>query len=894
MKKPVYISIVAIMALCLIGLTLYIKETASYTNDEVSDFLDRDEKNFKIEENDDKYDFKEVKKIGTNGFFYKKITPIDGIYYYSEAQNPISTSKTDDGKYVIEIGRGIYIFSLNDIFNKYEIKSAGLSIAQLGKGLFMVINQENINRVYSYNSLLKIKMMSGNEEVTSFNLFPALLFQYYPEYNINLKGADILRVATIDNISYLDIKSPTFVEYLLTDKNNSKGKALLKMVDYDFKNKFSKFSKLYTDIISSKDSDISGESFINTYPFMFFNNTKKDIYLKNLLSKNLIHFFANKRNLTNEGSSQQNSIDMQNSIKSIFNDMKLQGDELYNEGIEIFKNYFYVSYYGSLLKSNENILFKDQNNFLKITKNIIPNVSGDEYYSTLSDIYMSYIFSDLKRTNLDTYVDIYLGNLIGNKTLGKDDFLPFSFFLTQYLSANINTSKYSLNILFYLFDITNYYYDSLGNDNFKKFGLVSTEFFNYSRILSRLNDTILETYFSETSKGLILKPKYGGENYANIPKEELDRLSDIYSAGSKELLEKKAFYYKNLGNKTGSSDSYVILRDKFLKLKSILAIINNYSSYIIKINLNAENKNVKGLDFIKDESLSEEKLNAYMSQFNDIDMETLKVSNNFNKDGFYDISVYIQGHNFTFKLNPNGYIVYDLIYIDNEGKKNSQFKGLPISLEEKQKYLKSLFTSEQDPLEKQRYDFRNIFVKTYLEPSQQNDKNENPEDVNTENIDQMPIEIKLFIQNELISKDFKFINNALNIRFQNITAKTQNGEYIIYIKDIKNSFETNKSANNSEISSSYIFKEHMFSDMMIKVRTTDDKSFEFNGDSVSILPEKIYVKDLETKIKDIGYYLDTLKYYYRPGSSNLKIDLNLQKVFIDSEGFNVNIPITGN
>lgn len=59
-----------------------------------------------------------------------------------------------------------------------------------------------------------------------------------------------------------------------------------------------------------------------------------------------------------------------------------------------------------------------------------------------------------------------------------------------------------------------------------------------------------------------------------------------------------------------------------------------------------------------------EALETYMKNFNNVDISSLQVMNNFKKDGFYEIKVNILGSAFNFKLWEQNHILADISYDD--------------------------------------------------------------------------------------------------------------------------------------------------------------------------------------------------------------------------------------
>ncbi|MCK9272651.1 hypothetical protein M0P65_03835 [Candidatus Gracilibacteria bacterium] len=873
-------------------MTLYTKNEKVIDEKAVKNFLDDSEMLYKISKTGDKYSFDEVENGEKNGdYFYQKLSPIDGIYYFSNDKNPLKITKTKDSKTSISLGEGIFIFSLNDTFNNYEINSPFLKINQVQKGFFVVNNIKDNYKVYSYNSILNIFLLDNNlKEITNFQLFPSLLFVYNPEYNDQVRNADLLRISTIDKIYYFDAKNEN-KKPLVSSNIEKESKELFKILNSDLEDKFKIYNKLSNQVISITQSpNINGTSLIENYPFLFLNDTKKDIILKNNLSQNILNFIKSS-NSDEKDFYQKNKTLIKNSLE----EMK-QNQATYDDGLKILKNYYYLSYYPSIFQNNDNILIKDKNNFTKLLNEIL-NDGGNDNYVTLSDIYLAYSFYGLSFNSLNSYIDLYLGNLISSKSISKERFGGFSFFLREYLINNINSSSNSLNILKYMFDLTEKYYSNFKGTNDQKISLLSNTFYNYRKIISKLNIIIVESFFVKKDKGYVLKDEFGGENSVQLPAGILDNLKFIYKVGVSNLAQKKDFYYKALGTAASPNiiEYYSSLMKEYDSLKYKISIFEDYNSYIVKLNLNKENKDLKGLDYNNsDNQLSVSNIRNYLSQFNQVDINSLNIlnSSSLKKDGFYDVSINISQVQFNFKLNPNGNTVYNLTYKDPNGNVVDTFIDSSLPFDDKEIVWTDLYASAETPKDKEKYDFKNIFYNLYLSPSAKTNLTQNGDpDIKTQT-DNTPIAIKLFIQRELIDKDFKYIYDFLPIKFNNIKVSIENGNYLINVIDAEKSFNSKNTYYSSLFSSDYNIKTHSFTDITLKVKDEnsvgDNITYKFDALDISIVPNSIEVRSLSSKLKDIGYYIDTISQNYNNLAQILKIDLNLKKVFIDSQSFNVN------
>lgn len=892
MRKIIYFVLVGLFSLSLIFLTLYTKEEKVLNEKQVKDFLNDSETLYKISKDWEKYSFNEVRPAEVNGWhFFQKLSPIDWIYYFSNKKDAIKITNGKDSKTVITLGEWIFIFSLNDIFHNYEINSDFLKIKQSQKWLFVVNNIKDDYKVYSYNAILDVFLLNNKaKEITDFQLFPSLLFIYKPEYNEQVRNADLLRISTINKIYYFDAKNEN-KRPLVSSVIEKESKELFKISKYDLENKFKTTKDLSAKIISeTKRPNINWTSLAENYPFLFLNDTKKDIILKNNLSQNVLEFvsFVNSKD---DNFYSKNKTNIKNSLE----EMK-QDETTYNDWIKILKNYYYLSYYPTIFQNNDNILTKDKNNYSKLLNDIL-NLKLVDNYVTLSDIYLAYSFYGLSFNSLNSYIDLYLWNLINSKSIPKDKFWWFSFFLREYLINNIDSSSNSLNILKYMFDLSEKYYANFKGTDDQKINLLSNTFYNYRKIISKLNIIVVESFFTKKDKWYVLKDEYWWESSVQLPANILDNLKFIHKVWVSNLTSKKDFYYKALWTTASSNiiEYYSSLMKAYDSLKYKIGIFEDYNSYILKLNLNKENKDLKWLDYSNSNNqLSISNIQDYLSQFNQVDINSLRIlnSSSLNKDWFYNVSIIISQFQFNFKLNPNGNTVYDLIYKDSNGNTIDKFKKLPVSFDDKKEVLLDLYSSSENPTDRDKFDFKNIFYNLYINPDSSTNMVNNWNQDTQIQTDDTPIAIKLFIQKELIDKDFKYISNFLPIKFNNIKVSIEGWNYIINITWVEKSFNSLNTYFSTLFSSSYNIKTHSFENITIKVKdensTGTDISYKFDSLDISIVPSSIEVRNLSSKLKDLWFYIDTISNNYNGSAQNLKIDLNLKKVFIDSVGFNVN------
>jgi hypothetical protein len=200
--------------------------------------------------------------------------------------------------------------------------------------------------------------------------------------------------------------------------------------------------------------------------------------------------------------------------------------------------------------------------------------------------------------------------------------------------------------------------------------------------------------------------------------------------------------------------------------------------------------------------------------------------------------------------------------------------------------MKELFSSANEPELQYKYDFKNFFEVTFLKDTSTSvTKTELTEPNTSETFGSTTPEIRLFIQKELLEKDFKNIEDFLSITYKNINASISEGSYIIKLSDIEKIFLGNGNNYFIELSGSYIFNRHSFSRLTFTVKNDrNDSVYEFNNTAIEILPARISIFSFAESLKDLGYYIDAIKFSYT-NQKSIIIDLTGKKVFLDNVPF---------
>lgn len=853
--------------------------------------LEDGQKIYSIEKQDNTHRFVESSgalAVGQNGYY--RLSPVDGIYFRSGDPKSIKLTEKS-GRRTITFPNGLFICSFLSPLVSTEISLPGGRIRPVGPGVFAVSVADDQIQILSISAFIDSDLLSpDNKKITSFRLFPSFLFSYHPENNQDLVAADIVRIATIDSIRYLDVKDDDNLALFLA-KDRTEDLELFRLAFEDISNHRKDFSASF-DAIMNVDS-VSNKSHDSDMEDMFFiNDTKRDILLKNELVKNIREVIQWKqKNVAN--------------IKKTLDTMNSSDPRLLEEGKSILRKYLAITLYASIGKT-ELAQGTDQTDSVPLLlasafdTNTYPN---ERYYPNISILFLRYYFSNFPIIRLNASYSDLLGTILSKHGIKKEEYLSFSFFVTEYLSSsNFILSTDTFNIISNLFALTEQYYRSLDNDDARSSAL-STLFYNYNKIFVRLYHAMVAAYFDDDGRGLYLKPQYVSNGVPAIPSDVLDSFLFVTKTLENDLAAKKQSFYTlhAINPDVKINDNYTILYSAYTALDRLRYIFGNYGEYTKTAELNDRSRTAHGIIINKTEEMSRTSLEAYLSGFTDLNTSTIDLLNNFKKDGFYDMTVMIASNRFAFKLYPEGHTISDISYTTPDNKKQA-FPNVVISLDSKRDQMRDMYAGAADLTTRAKYDFKNIFSTVFLAPSLPSPPTppitaststasstgfSAPEDVSFSGT--MPPEMQLFVQKELVDKDFKNIADFLPIGFSNIFARIENGNYVIDLAHIAKSFPGNSDAYGLEFQSKYVFDRHAFFHLAFRVKKQDVPGYQFNGVLISIVPSRILLTSLQDTIKDLGEYIDLIRKNYQ-NEQTIEVDFSLKRITLDGKVFDY-VPI---
>ncbi len=880
MKKFIFILIVLLWSWFLVILSFSKDIQITLKNSTIIDFREWEKLSVWDET---KKDFTEVSlswsNMSSGALYFHQISPIDGIYYKSTDSEPFTLTKTGTTN-IVTFGSGLFVFNLQTGLEKYEFRAHDISFVPSGRGVFLVDTTQEDIIIFPFDTFLNMALIDSSTQshVTNFILFPSLVFKHNPTNTSELKGADILRISLLDSIRYVDMNVPEDRGMVFPQDTRKENEETFKIIHSDVKKRFTALGQMYSALKEQNNQNKDDPSFFYDPKNLLINDLKKEIFLKNNLIKNIAQATNNAKKTGKKD------------IENVLTEMQTLSPQKYIEGIAILKKHYYLGLFTRFIANqNGGIDFSMPESLLvEIGEKIIkktPFQKQGAYYAQLSDLFSVYYFFGLSQQDLNAYFEKNLQKILYNKALTKNEFLPFVFFVTQYLSTGPGIpNENTLRIINHLFQITNEYYIYNQTQASKLTTTISTIYYNYTKIFSKIYNVFLNTFIDKTDKGLLLKENYRPWELNALEDTFKTAFSQVVNEAKNDTERKKDILYANnsLQSNPQVVDSYTLLKNTLASLSTLVAMFDNYSKYLNDFKLNESNKSARGI-LVEDENLmSIEILNAYLGKFNNLDISSLRVLNNFKQDNFYEVQVKIMTHTFNFRLWGQWHLLTDISYTNNLGEKQT-FPNIIISLDQKEEQLQDLLGSTDDPILMYKYDFKNFFEMTFLK---NNSTSSGPTWSESTIVKIEPFvtpEIQLFIQKELLDKDFKNIYNFLPIGFKNIQASIdEQGDYVIALKDISKWFQGQENSYNIELESKYIFKRHTFSRIMLKLKQEEDiGGYDLNETLIEILPARIALLSLPDTLKDLGYYLDALKWSYN-NQKSITIDLVGKKILLDA------------
>lgn len=394
----------------------------------------------------------------------------------------------------LTIGKGAYFFSFGDIFQDVSVENSDFKIRTLGRGNFYVDSRNPASvKIFSVSALLTVDLLSNGNTVTTAHVFPSSYFGYVPSYNTELKNADILRISTINTIRYVDLKEPTSENPIL---NGDKEALAFFQKNLDFERERGKaFSKAYATIFRLSEN-VSSNDLAEEFSWYFVNREKKAAILKGRMLRDIRNLAVSER-CDNAQKCQSANVGIA-SIAETLTEMETLDPALREYGLEAIRRAYYLSYYESLGRSDEYFRSKTSNAFVSAVVRTTPGIKVEAAdYALLSEIHAAHYYGDNDAAKLDEHLNAYVRSLLTGKVIRKTEFLPYSFFLKEYLSREgFAISKTTLDIALSLVLVSSEYYDTIEKDD-QRFSTLTVLYYTYSKIVDRVRKASAAEFFEQ-------------------------------------------------------------------------------------------------------------------------------------------------------------------------------------------------------------------------------------------------------------------------------------------------------------------------------------------------------------------------------------------------------------
>ncbi len=465
---------------------------------------------------------------------------MDLVLYDRNSPDPIITQNTT--KTTVQIGKGLYLFSTNDLFQTYEITSDTFSIKHAAKGVFFVDSRADEIRIYSLSALLDVDLLTDKTPVTKVSVFPSMLFIYNPAYNTDLANVDAFRIAQVNTLRMVDLNTTTGSRAIFGENDETPTQIMSAYKAYSAKRdaSFRDFYKAFQ--ISDDKSDLS---LMDRYAILFVNDEKKRSILMNSLIESLQRLLLLDKNLCDTAC--KKTTGSQDALIKNITDRIASLDATDSSNGEsarsLVRRYIALATLQTEKKSEDYFRGGKSPFVMLVSKVFDKRVVLDERYRLLSEIYSSYYFAGATKEETAKNIENFIRLLVDDKIIGEKDFLSFVFFLKEYLSLQSSViNANTLNITYNMVRIADAYFVTLGTDEQKFLGL-STLFYTFNTIFDGIRENSLTQFFDGTPDNLTLKSQYLNGDNPNISSDFLASYKKTLESLTDLLTRKNAEFY---------------------------------------------------------------------------------------------------------------------------------------------------------------------------------------------------------------------------------------------------------------------------------------------------------------------------------------------------------------
>lgn len=726
------------------------------------------------------FDINDENKIEKNKW---KNTKVEFLNYSDKILSLSWNYNFSEKSWEINLEKWYFLININSIDKNYLVKHNWFKIEiDSPSSIFIDTISEKI-KIFSIDNILKLSFLwNQNWKEEIFNtifLYPNQYVFFDPKKNFFLNWWDLLKVNQILSLWYFnwnifkneEINEDFKNNFLSKDDEIRKNQEnLFKYIIIDYNNR----KKDFEEFKKKNIVEISWESSIEKYYFLFFNKEKKSIYLKNNILKDI------KEILNNEN------------IKD--SDLNIYLNKIWEklEELENLKREWDLKEIKNIIKKiiwTLNLIEKDNKKIIELFSKIVDknfdNSSIKENHS-LNHIFFKYNFISWEDfySNIKNFIEIK-----SNLDISEKEKNYFIFFLNKIILTNLNEEDINFEDTISIFknfskSAINYYSaknleTNDWNSKTIKQKIIETWINDFNFILTNLINK-LETHFFTKNSNWILEPK----KWKEINKDSIE----ILEKSIDNIYEKFLNINIDSINDNHTKNNYIRNLERFKKLDMALTDYQNYlvnnDSKISDLTSVLENEN---------NDLSKSKAISFLKKFNYLNLSERNIeimwkdfcSNPSNKEyekikdfpTCYQISeVNILNDNISFLLHPNDFNKISNIIINGDKNKNKWIYRLDT--------IEESFSSSSDSWN----DFKNFFVNVIIPTNEKID--ELPEIKSFENIEKKSESsiIRTLKNTNLLWKNWTLtkLNHILDIKYDDVSV-TETDDKKDYIIKINNS-----------------------------------------------------------------------------------------------------------
>ncbi|HRI35903.1 MAG TPA: hypothetical protein PK765_02285 [bacterium] len=283
---------------------------------------------------------------------------------------------------------------------------------------------------------------------------------------------------------------------------------LLSLAMEDIAERSKKYSEIFSDLLSFEVRSVDGSEFIEQYPELFINPSKKDVYNRRALLLKLSDL------LSRDYRDEKSVAECEEAILALLSEIRSTDAESYERARSMIRVSSYLWMATRMLHRESDLLahVAEKHRFSAFIAKVFPeDTVVSQFHGTISDIYASYFFGPLIEKNVHKFLNDYLADTVENKRIEQRDFLYFGFFLIEYLQEFDDAfSKDAFDIAYSLIRIMDEYYLSASGDlaATARAPLLSTVFYNYSVVLDHLVSKFRDEVFTREEEYLVLRDEW--------------------------------------------------------------------------------------------------------------------------------------------------------------------------------------------------------------------------------------------------------------------------------------------------------------------------------------------------------------------------------------------------